>query len=112
MKRENIYQLHAEICKTLSNANRLQIIEQLGLGEASASQLLGILKINKVTLSQSMNLLTRLGIAISQRRGKNVVYQLADKRIMKAFGLMREVLISRLTKQNQLLKKMSGGTKS
>ena len=109
MKPNDIYQMHADICKSLSNSKRLQIIEILGQGKTSSSQLISRLKINKVTLSQNMKILLNQGIARSEKRGKSVQYQLADSRIIKACRLMREVLISRLTQQNKLLTNLKKG---
>ncbi len=102
----NIFQLHADVCKTFSNAKRLQIIECLGRKNCSAQELLTELKVSKATLSQQMGVLTEQGVVIATRKGVQVEYELADERITKACNLMREVLISRINKENQVIQKL------
>lgn len=105
-KMYDIYKLHADICKTLANPKRLEIINILCDGEMTASQLLEKINISKTNLSQHMSILIEKGVVISHRQGKNVFYQLTDKKIIKACDIMREVLINRLKKDNQILKKI------
>lgn len=104
----NIYQLHADVCKTFSNPKRLQIVEYLGkVKECNASELVEKLKINKVSISQHMGVLVEQGVVNTRREGLHVFYKLADERITKACNLMREVLISRLSKNADILKEIS-----
>ncbi len=100
-----IYNLHADICKTLANPKRLEIITILCEKKMTASQLLEHISISKANLSQHMTILIQKGVVNSYKQGRNVSYQLSDKRIIKACSLMREVLISRLKKNNKILKK-------
>ena len=105
---DELYKLHADICKTLANPKRLEIINTLRNKEITASQLLGEINISKANLSQHMTILTRKGVVLSNRKGRNIFYHLSDKRIIKACSLMREILISRLKKNNKILEKFRG----
>lgn len=102
---DDIYKLHADICKALANPKRLEIINILCDKEITASQLLEKISISKTNLSQHMSILIEKGVAESHREGKNVFYKLSDKKIIKACNLIREILINRLKKNNKILEK-------
>ena len=100
----NIFVLHANICKTLANPRRLEIIAALRDEEYTATRLIERIKISKANLSQHMSILIEKGVVLSRREGIMVFYRLSDERITKACDLMREVLIKNLEKNNNLLK--------
>ena len=100
---DNIYLLHANICKTLANPRRLEIIAALRNEEFTATQLTQKIKISKANLSQHMSILIEKGVVFSRREGINVFYRLSDERITKACDLMREVLIKNLKQNKNLL---------
>ena len=101
----DLFDRHAEICKTFANPRRLEIINSLRDNkEFTASQLLGLIDISKANLSQHMATLVQKGVVKSRREGTNVYYQLSDDRITKACDIMREVLISNLEAQAKALK--------
>ncbi|MHB1377923.1 MAG: ArsR/SmtB family transcription factor [Candidatus Humimicrobiaceae bacterium] len=100
----NIFVLHANICKTLANPKRLEIIEVLRDDELNATQLTRKVFISKANLSQHMSILIQKGVVLSRREGLNVFYKLSDTRITKACDLMRDVLIKNLEQNNNILK--------
>jgi ArsR family transcriptional regulator len=100
----DIFQLHANICKTLANPKRLEIIASLRNEELTATQLTQIVRISKANLSQHMGILIEKGVVLSRREGINVFYKLSDERISKACDLMREVLIKNMEKNKRMLK--------
>lgn len=102
----NIFELHASICKTLANPKRLEMIDALRNDEFSATQLTQKIKISKANLSQHISLLIEKGVVLSRREGINVFYKLSDERITKACDLMREVLLKRLEENNKILGKI------
>src|SRR5680860_1691380 len=101
---DNIFLLHANICKTLANPRRLEIIEALRNNELNATQLVQKIHITKANLSQHMSMLIQKGVVLSRREGLNVFYKLSDERITKACDLMRDVLIKNLEQNNHILK--------
>ncbi len=103
---DDIYVLHAGICKTLANPKRLEIINTLRDKELTASQLLVKIKISKANLSQHMSILIQKGVVRAYRKGKNVFYHLSDNRIIKACDLMREVLIKNLEQNSKVLEQL------
>ena len=108
---ENIFLLHANICKTMANPRRLEIIEALRDVELNATQLTQKVLISKANLSQHMSILIQKGVVLSRREGLNVFYKLSDERITKACDLMRELLIKNLEQNNQILKDIKNSNK-
>lgn len=100
----NIFTLHASICKTLANPKRLEIIAALHNDELTPTQLTRRLHISKANLSQHMKILIEKGVVASRRECLNVFYKLSDDRITKACELMREVLIKNLEQNSNILK--------
>lgn len=103
----DLFERHADICKTLSNPKRLEIINSLRDDkELTASQLLKVIEISKANLSQHMSVLIQKGVVKARRDGINVYYKLADDRITKACDIIREVLISRLENEAKVLEQI------
>lgn len=99
---DRLYELHAEICKTLSNPWRLQIIEALQEGEESVGALAEKLGISQSHVSQHLAVMREKGVVLVRREGPYSYYRLADPRIVQAFELMREVLLERLSRSAEL----------
>ena len=91
MKRE-LYLMHAEICKTFSNATRLEILNLLRNGELTVSDLVKKTGASQVNVSQHLSIMKGKGILISRREGANIYYRIANPKIVKAFDIIREVL--------------------
>jgi len=103
----DLFNRHAEICKTFSHPKRLEIISSLrGNAELTASRLLEKIKIGKVNLSQHMSVLIQKGVVKSRREGINVFYRLSDERITQACDIMREVLLSKIREDSKVLKQI------
>ncbi|MHB1348078.1 MAG: ArsR/SmtB family transcription factor, partial [Candidatus Humimicrobiaceae bacterium] len=99
----DIFLLHANICKTLANPRRLEIIAALRDDELSATQIAQKIHISKANLSQHMKILIEKGVVLSRREYLNVFYKLSDERITNACDLMREVLIKNLEQNKSML---------
>jgi DNA-binding transcriptional ArsR family regulator len=108
---DNIFILHANICKTLSNPRRLEIISALREDELTATQLTQKIRISKANLSQHMSILIQKGVVLSRREGLKVFYKLSDERITKACDLMREVLIKHLEQNKNILEDIKNSNK-
>ena len=107
----NIFLMQANICKTLANPRRLEIIEALRDDELNATQLTQKIGISKANLSQHMSILIQKGVVLSRRVGLNVFYKLSDERIKKACDLMRDVLIRNLEQNSVILKDIKNSNK-
>lgn len=91
-----LFVLHAEICKTLANPKRLEILNALRGGEVSVAEMLRILRLPKANVSQHLAVLRSRGVVKARREGLNVYYRVANPKIIQACNLMREVLMEHL----------------
>lgn len=102
---KNIYEYHANVCKVLANSKRLQILNFLRNNELTVTDLVNYMGIPKANISQHLTIMKDTGILDSRRAGKNVFYKISNKKVIKAFDLMREVLIENNVKRNEILNK-------
>ena len=72
------------ICKSLGDANRLRILQNLMCGELCACELLSRLQITQPTLSHHMKILCGAGLVHSRKEGKWMHYSL-DCRQLRGF---------------------------
>ena len=108
MKQERLFELHAEVCKTLSNPVRLRIISELQDGEMTVGTLAKKLGIRQAHLSQHLSVLRQRGVVAARKDGLKVYYSIANPKIIKAYQLIREVLMERLQKDQTILSSISG----
>jgi len=102
---KHIYELHAEVCKTLANPKRIEIINLLRSGEKSVAWLLEKTGLLKANLSQHLSIMRQKGMIHARKEGLNVFYRIANPKIVKACDLMREVLFEQLEERKETLKK-------
>jgi ArsR family transcriptional regulator len=101
---KHIFNLQADICKTLGNPKRLEIICALENGELTVTELVKRLKIPKANVSQHLAIMRSKGLLIARRDGLNIYYRISNPKIVKACGMMREVLFEQLEESKRLLK--------
>ena len=105
MKKE-LFELHAQICKTLANPKRLEIIYALKDGEKSAGEIVAALGIPKANASQHLSVLKACGVVRTRREGVNIFYSIASPKIVEACVLMKEVLMEQMEERQHLLGKL------
>ncbi len=106
-----IFELQADICQTLANPKRLQIISLLKKGELSVGDMVKAMGIAKANLSQHLSSMRQKGILIARREGTSIYYRLASPKITEACAAMREVLMNLLEGQETLSKRIRGAGK-
>ena len=99
---ERLYELHASICKTFANPWRLRIVESLGDGECTVSELVDRLGISKSNVSQHLGIMREKGVVDYRREGPYIFYRLSNPKILVACRLMREILIERIERAGEL----------
>jgi ArsR family transcriptional regulator len=97
-----IYRLHAQFCKTLSDANRLLIIAELAKGEVSVNELAQRLQLRQANVSKHLGLMRERGLVVARREGATIYYALSDPRIIEAIKLLKEVQADQIEKQYSL----------
>lgn len=92
-----LFELQAELCKTLANPKRLEILEILKEhAEISVNELSELLEIPKANTSQHLAVLRQAGVVATRKDGINVYYSLRSPKISEACALTRQILIERL----------------
>ena len=104
--KEELYEIHAEMCKVFSNPTRLEILNLLRDNEMSVTELIKKTKLSQANISQHLSIIKSKGIVTSNRKGKNIYYHLTNPKIIKAFDIIREVLAEELKKNGKLVKKL------
>ncbi len=99
---EEIFAMHAEVCKTLADPKRLRIINVLRDGEMTVGEMARRLGLRQANLSQHLMLSRERGVVTTRRQGLNVYYSLSSPKIVQACDLMREVLAEHLARSAQL----------
>lgn len=107
LNEDHVFELQAEICKTMADAKRLKIIHELRQGEVSVGELSQNLGFSQSNTSQHLAILRRRGLIISRREGTSVYYSLASTRIAEACDMVHSMLLEQLT-DNQTLAGMLG----
>ena len=103
---KELYSLHAEMCKVFSNSIRLEILNLLRDKEMSVTELIEKTKLSQANISQHLSIMKNKGIVESRRKGKNICYKLANPKIIKAFDIIRAVLMDRLRKNSKIVEEL------
>ena len=106
---KKIYQLHSELCKSLSHPKRLEILNNLRDGEKSVGELLSAVASSKANLSQHLAVLRERRVISSRREGVNVFYRLANSKMIKACDIIREVLFEELVENSRMSELVKNG---
>jgi ArsR family transcriptional regulator len=94
---KKLYEMQAELCKTLSNPKRLEILDILkDANEISVNLLAEKLEIPKANTSQHLAVLRQAGVVNTRKDGINVYYSLRSSKISEACALTRQILLERL----------------
>lgn len=101
---EKIFQMHAEVCKSMANPTRLRIMNLLREGEKSVEELRERLGLPKANLSQHLGILRHRRIVSTRRDGLNIYYKMANPKMIRACDILREVLFEQLQEGEKLIK--------
>jgi ArsR family transcriptional regulator, virulence genes transcriptional regulator len=103
-----VFEMQAQICKTLANPTRLMIIHTLRDGEKSVGELATILGLRQANLSQHLTIMRQTQILRTRKQGSSIYYSLANPKINNACDMVREVLVQLLDQKQQLSNSLAG----
>ena len=89
---KSIFEMQAEICKTLTNPKRIEILNALRTDERTVTELVNALGASKANVSQHLAVMRHKGILTTRREGVNIFYRVANPKVIEACALMKEVL--------------------
>jgi ArsR family transcriptional regulator len=102
MMDKEIFEMHADICKTFANPKRLEILNHLRKGEKTVGELAKLANIPQANLSQHLAMLRQRKVVTTRREGVTIYYKIANPKIIKACDLMREVLFEQISDTEKL----------
>ena len=103
---KELFKLQSDICKTMANPIRMEIIYALKDGEKSVSELVDSIGLTKSNVSQHLSVLKSAAVVSARRDGQNIFYSIANEKILEACRLMREVLMEQLSEKQKLIDKL------
>jgi ArsR family transcriptional regulator, virulence genes transcriptional regulator len=102
-----IYELQAEISKTMAHPIRLAILHFLKDGEKTVNDIVETVGASQSNISQHLALMRQRQIVKTRKAGSTVYYQVSSPKISQACDMIREVLIEQLNKQQEVAKTYS-----
>jgi len=82
---------YAAVGRALADPKRLCVLESLVIGELSVSDLSTRVGCQVPNMSQHLAVLRRAGLVTSRRDGTNILYRLADQRVLEAYRLIQDI---------------------
>jgi ArsR family transcriptional regulator len=104
LKKEGFYNLHAEMCKTISNPRRQAILDTIRDGEMTVTELVEKTGVSQANLSQHLAILRSKGVVKTRREGNNIYYSISNIKIIQAYDLISEVLEDSTTSREKAIK--------
>lgn len=103
MATAEIYEIQAELLRTMSNPIRLEIVHTLRDAPRRVSELAQILEQPQSLVSRHLAVLRNGGVLLAERHGQDVIYRIANPKIIHICDLMREVLMEDAQSRAHLL---------
>jgi len=98
----DIDELQASMLRSLASAQRLRILHLLGERSLEVHDLAHELGMSQTAASQHLGAMRAAGLVEAAREGRTVRYRLSDPQVLIACGLMRAVLVRRLSRLGDL----------
>jgi rhodanese-related sulfurtransferase len=101
--KHDLFSQFARIGKSLSNANRLELLEFLAQGERSVEQLAKTSGLTVANTSQHLQHMRQAGLVHSRKKGLNVFYSLASSDVVTLLNSLRRVAETQLAEVDRLI---------
>ncbi|MEW5822275.1 MAG: metalloregulator ArsR/SmtB family transcription factor [Cyanobacteriota bacterium] len=104
MNDKEIYKLHADFCKFMSNPKRIEIIFTLADLEMCVEEIASKMDIRIPNVSQHLSIMRERGVVKTRRQGTKIFYKLSNPDILKACLIMRNVMYEQMKENYSLIK--------
>ena len=101
--KKDLFAQFAIVGKSLSNGNRLELLEFLAQGERSVDDLSKVCGLSVANTSQHLQGLRRSGLVKTRSEGQKVFYRLSDYSVVELLTLMRRIAENNLGEIQQLV---------
>lgn len=103
MSQRSIFEIQADLCRCMSSATRIEIVHVLRDGPQRVNEIARITGLPQTTISRHLGVLRNGGVVIAHRHAQDVVYQIANPKIVSICDLMREVLVEEASRRSKLV---------
>ncbi|GAC1425562.1 MAG: metalloregulator ArsR/SmtB family transcription factor [Ktedonobacteraceae bacterium] len=105
---KEFYRRHANMCAVFAHPLRLELLQLLhDNGECTVGDLAEATGVRMANLSQHLAVMRSTNIVLTRKEGVSVYYRLADPRVMQAFDLITEVMLSHMASEGELSRKIA-----
>jgi ArsR family transcriptional regulator len=103
---QELRRFKASIFQGLAHPTRIAIVERLGKGEASAGQLIEDLGLEQANASQHLAVLRAREIVIGRKEGNQVFYSLRDPVLLKVLDILKHYFYGQLSRSASMLEEI------
>jgi ArsR family transcriptional regulator len=103
---QELRRFKADIFQALAHPTRIAIVETLRNGEKSAGQLIDQLGLEQANASQHFAVLRGRQIVVSRKEGNQVFYSLRDPVLIEVLDILKRYFHSQLAQTMSMLKEM------
>ena len=103
MSQRSIFEIQADLCRCMSSATRIEIVHVLRDGPQRVNEIARITGHPQATISRHLGVLRNGGVVIAHRHAQDIVYQIANPKIINICDLMREVLMEEASHRSKLV---------
>jgi len=93
---KELFDMHAEFCKFMGNAKRIEILFLLGEEELCVEELATRMEVPIPNVSQHLAIMREKGVVATRRAGNKIYYRLSNQKTLQACILMREAMLERM----------------
>lgn len=97
-----IYKMQSELCHCMSQPARLQILHLLFAGPKNVGDISKLTGLAQTTVSRNLAILRSKGIVLTERRGQEIIYRVANPKMVEVCNLMREVLAEQIEERSKM----------
>jgi len=102
MLQRSIFEVQADLFRCMASATRIEIVHVLRDGPQRVSDIVRITGHPQEMISRHLGVLRNGGVVIAHRHAQEVIYRIANPKIVSICDLMREVLVEEAARSSQL----------
>src|SRR5260370_3516891 len=103
--RREMFGYLAETAGVWASPSRVELLDRLTQGERSVEELSEASRLSIANASQHLQQLRRAGIVSRRRKGRQILYDLADARVLDLMAILRGVAETNHVAAEQILKR-------
>lgn len=98
-----VYKIQADLCRCMSSAIRIEIVHCLKEGPQRVTEISRLTNRPQAMISRHLGLLRNGGIVTARHHAQEVIYQIANPKIVNICDLMMEMLVEEASHRANLV---------